>query len=181
MLRALPQRRQGDVDGDVAAADDDDPRPDSDRFAAAHGPQEVDPAEHEGLLDTVDLDQARLLRAEPEEHGVVVLAERLQAADRGAGVDRDPQHTDLVDLLVEQVGRQAIGRNSVAEHPAGLLLRLEDLDLMTVGAQVIGRREAGRAGTDDADALAGIGRDLGFRVAAPGEAVLGGLGLQAVG
>ena len=51
VLRALPQSRQGDVDGDVAAADDDDPRPDPHRFAAAHGTQEVDAAEHEGLMD----------------------------------------------------------------------------------------------------------------------------------
>ena len=56
VLRALPQRRQGDVDGDVAAADDDDPRPDPHRLAAAHGAQEVDAAEHEGLMDAVDRD-----------------------------------------------------------------------------------------------------------------------------
>ena len=57
MLRALPQGRQGDVDGDVAAADDHDPRPDAHRVAAAHGLQEVDAAEHEGLLDTLDRDR----------------------------------------------------------------------------------------------------------------------------
>ena len=42
--RALAQSRQGDVNGDVSAADDDDPRPDPHRFAAAHGMQEVDAA-----------------------------------------------------------------------------------------------------------------------------------------
>ena len=130
------------------------------------------------MLDTVDLDEARPLGAEPEEHRVEVLAERLEAADRGAGVDLDSQHPDLVDLLFQQVGRHAIGRNAVAKHAPGLLLRLEDLDVMAVGAQVVGRGEAGRAGADDADALAGIGRDLGFRVATLGEAVLGRLGLE---
>ena len=178
VLRALPQRRQGDVDGDVAAADDDDPRPDPHRFAAAHGVQEVDAAEHEGLMDAVDRDEARPLGAEAEEHGVVVLAEGLEAADRGAGVDRDAQHPDLVEFLIEQVGRQAVGRNAVAQLPAGFLQRLEDLDLVTVGAQVIGRREAGWTGADDADPLAGSGRDLGLRVTALGQAVLGRLGLQ---
>jgi len=63
MLRTLPQRRQGYVDGDIAAADDDNPRPDPHRLAAAHGMQEVDPAEHEGLLDTLDRDEARALGA----------------------------------------------------------------------------------------------------------------------
>ena len=144
----------------------------------AHGAEEVDAAEHEGLVDAVDRDQAGALRAEAEEHGVVVLAERFDAADRGAGVDRDAEHLDLLDLLVEQIGRQAVGRDAVAEHPAGLLLRLEDLDLVAVGAQVVGRGETGRPGADDADAFAGVGRQLGFRVAAVGEAVLGRLGLQ---
>ena len=158
--RALPQRRQGDVDRDVAAADDDHPRPDPHRLAAAHGPQEVDAAEHEGLMDTFDRDQARALGAEAEEHGVVVLAERIEAADLGAGVDRDAQRPDLVELLVEQVGRQAVGRNAVAQHPAGLLLLLEDLDLVTERAQVVGSGETGRTGADDADPLARVGRDL---------------------
>ena len=87
---ALAQRRQGDVDRDVATADDDDPRPDPDRFAAAHVPQEIDAPEHEGLMDTFDRDQAGPLRAEAKEHGVVVLSKRLEAADLGAGMDRDP-------------------------------------------------------------------------------------------
>ena len=129
-------------------------------------------------MDAVDREEARALGAEAEEHGVVVLAEVLEAADRGAGVDRDAEHPDLVDLLVEQVGRHAVGRDAVAQHPAGLLLRLEDLDLVTVGAQVVGRGETGRPGADDADPLARVGRQLGLRVAAVGEAVLGRLGLQ---
>ena len=82
--------------------------------------------------------QARRLGAKTEEHGVVVLPEGLKAADRGAGVDRYPQYPDLVDFLIEQVGRQAVGWNAVAQLPAGLLQRLKDLDLVTVGAQVIG-------------------------------------------
>ena len=119
------------------------------------------PAEHEGQVDAVDRQQARLLGAEAEEDGVVVLAELLEAGDRGAGVDLDAQHPDLVDLLVEQVGRQAVGGDAVAQLPAGVLMRLEDLDLVAVGAQVVGRREAGRPRADDADALAGVGRELG--------------------
>ncbi len=82
VLRALPQSRQGDVDGDVSAADDDDPRPNAHRLTAAHGVQEVDAAEHEGLMDAFDRDQARPLGAKAEEHGVVVLAEGLEAVDR---------------------------------------------------------------------------------------------------
>ena len=78
---ALPERRQGNVDGDVAAADDDDARSDQ-RLAAAHVAQEVDAAEHEGLLDAVDRDESRPLRPETQEDRVVVLPERLQPGDR---------------------------------------------------------------------------------------------------
>jgi hypothetical protein len=59
-----------------------------------------------------------------------------------------------------------------------VLLLLEDLDLVAVRAQVIRGGEAGRARADDADALAGVGRDLGLRIAAIGQAVLGSFGLQ---
>ena len=114
----------------------------------------------------------------PDEDGVVVLAEVLQPVDLGAGVDRDAQHLDLVEFLLEQLGRQPVGRNAVAQHAAGVFLRLEDLDLVAVGAQVVGRGQARRAGADDADALAAVGRDLGPGVAAVGQAMLGGLGLQ---
>ena len=129
MLCALPQRRQGHVDGHVPAADDHDPWPDAHRSAAAHGVQEVEAAEHEGLMDTLHRDEARSLGAESQEHGVVILAKGLEAGDRRTGVDGDTQRPDLVDLLIEQIRRQATGRDAIAELPAGLLQRLEDLDL----------------------------------------------------
>ena len=178
MLRALPQSGQGNVDRDVATADDHDPRPDPDRFAAADVAQEVDAPEHELLVRAVDRDELGRLGPEAQEDRVVVGFERLEAPDRGPGVDRDAQHPDLLDLLVEQVGRQAVGRDAVAQHPAGFLLRLEHLDLVTVGAQVVGRGETGRPGADDPDPLARVGCQLGSRVASVVEAVLGRLGLQ---
>ena len=103
VLRALPQRRQGDIDGDVAAADHDDPRSDANAFAAAHRAQEIDAAEDERLMHALDRQHARRLGAQADEDGVVVLAERLEAADLSAGMDRDSQHADLVELLFEQI------------------------------------------------------------------------------
>ena len=123
-------------------------------------------------------DQARALGAEAEEHGVIVLAEVVEAADGGARADLDPQRADLVEFLVEQVRREAVGGNAVAQHSAGLLLLLQDLDLVTERAQEVGRGETGRARANDADPLAGGRCDLRLRVAAVGEAVLGRLGLQ---
>ena len=58
VLRTLPQSRQGDIDGDVATPDDNDPRSNPHRFAAANGVQEVEPAKYEILLDAIDRDEA---------------------------------------------------------------------------------------------------------------------------
>ncbi len=90
----------------------------------------------------------------------------------------DAQHADLVELLLEQIGRQAVGRNAVAELPARVFQRLENLDLVAVGAQVVGSGQTGRAGADDTDALAGVRRDLRSWIAALGQAVLGRHGFQ---
>ena len=100
-MRALSECGERDVDGDVAAADDNDPRSDPDGLAAVNGSEEADPPEHEGLLDTFDLDAARLLGAEAEEDGVIVLAEGIEVVDAGVGSDRDVKYADLVELLVE--------------------------------------------------------------------------------
>ena len=178
MLGALAQGGQGHVDGDVAAADDGDPRPHLHGVAAAHGAQEVDAAQHEGPVDAVDGDEAGPLGAQAEEHGVVVGAEGVEAADGGAGVDLDAEGGDLAEFLVEQVGGQAVGGDAVAQHPAGVVLGLEDLDVVSVGAQVVGGGQAGGTGADDTDPLAGVGRQVGSGVAAVGQAVQGGGGFQ---
>ena len=116
--------------------------------------------------------------AEAKEDSVVVLTEGLKVADRGAGVDRYPQHPDLVDLLIEQVGRQAVGWNAVAELPTRMLQLFEYLDLVAAGAQIVGGGETGRTGADDADPFASVGRQLRMRIAALCEAVLSCLGLH---
>ena len=176
--RTLAQGGQRDVDGDVAATDDDDPRPDAHGSSAARGAQEVDAAEHEGEVGSFDGKQASLLRSEPEEDRIVPLAKLPDARDRGAGEDPHAQGPDLVDLLLEEVGRVAVGGDAVAQHSAGVLLRLVDLDVVPEGAEVVGRGEARWPGADDADPLPRRRSDLGPRVAAIGEAVLGRLGLQ---
>ena len=133
--------------------------------------QKVDPAEHEGLMNALDGDEARpLMRGRGTRHRSP--CGRLEAADRRAGVDYDAQRPDLVNFLIEQLRRKTVSRNSVAELPAGLLEPFEDLDLVAVGAQVVGHCATGGAGTDDTDALACIWREIRLRVAAIGQAVL---------
>ncbi len=172
LLRALAQRRQRDVDGDVAAADHHHARTDLDRHPAPDVAQEVDAAENEGLVHALDRDEARHLRAQAEEDRIVVPAEGIEAVDLRAGADGDAERGDLFAVPVEQFGRQAVGGDAVAQHAAGLRLRLEDFDGMAEDAQVVGGGEPGRAGADDADAPARRFRELGPRVAAlrPGNA-----------
>ncbi len=83
--------------------------------------QEVQSTQHHGLVDAFNRDEARPLGTEAEVHGIVVLAEGLQAGNGRIRVDLDAKHSDLIDLLLQQVGRKAIGRNAVAQLPAGVL------------------------------------------------------------
>jgi hypothetical protein len=65
------------------------------------------------------------------------------------------------DLLAQSLARQAISGDAIAHHPAGLLATVADLDLMPDPAQMVGARQAHRAGTHHQDAFSGrsAGRD----------------------
>ena len=71
-------------------------------------------------------------------------------------VEDDPHaHAlDPADLLHQIFARQAIGGDAEMQHAAGQRPGLVDLDLMAEAGQVIGGRQAARAGADDQDALA---------------------------
>ncbi len=58
----------------------------------------------------------------------------------------------------EHVARQAVGGDAVAHHPAGLGARVADLDLVPQARQVVGGRQAARAGADDQHALSAEAR-----------------------
>ena len=75
-----------------------------------------------------------------------------------------PIAEDSVDLGIEHVARQPVGRDPEAHHAAGHRPGLEDRHLVAEAAQVVRGREAGGAGTDDQNALAG---GLGGRVEGP--------------
>ena len=77
---------------------------------------------------------------------VVYLAAQRQLHSAGD----DPRH-----LGVEDLARKTIHRDPVAHHPAGRRRSIPDLDFVAEPAQVVGGREAARAGANDQDALAG--------------------------
>ena len=178
VLCPLAQGGQRHVDGDVATADDNDTRADLDCFATAHIAQEVDATQNTGLVHPLDGDETRELCAEAKKHCVIVLAEGIETIHLGAGMNGNIQRLDLFKFLVEQLGWQAIGGNAIAQHAAGFVLCLEDFDGMAEDTQVISGREAGGAGADDTDPLAGGWCQLGARVAAFSQAMLGRHGLH---
>ncbi len=79
---------------------------------------------------------------------------RLHAFDGGVVANVDAHVEDLVDLFVENVGRQAEGRDVGAHQAAGLVVLFEHDDFVAERQQVVGDGEGSGAGADAGDALA---------------------------
>ena len=86
-----------------------------------------------------------------------------------AAGDPHAQRGDPVELAVEDVARHPVGRDAVAHHPAGLLARVPDLDLVAEPGQVVGGGQPARPGADDQHPLAGADRRAG-RTTSPARA-----------
>ncbi len=69
-------------------------------------------------------------------------------------MERRPKLLYDGDLGVEHLAREALLRDSVAQHPAGLIALIEHRDLVTTLQQVVRGGESGRASPDDRHALA---------------------------
>src|SRR5581483_707730 len=81
--------------------------------------------------------------------------DRVEASIPALGFEvRDPvatgdlyaQRVHPVDLTVEDVARQPVGRDPVAHHPAGFIAGIADLHLVPEPRQVAGSREAAWTG-----------------------------------
>ena len=63
----------------------------------------------------------------------------------------------MIQLTIHHVLFQAVFRNTVAQHTAGLGLHVEDFAVVTLESQIVGTGETGRASTYDGNFLAGRG------------------------
>ena len=90
-------------------------------------------------------------------HAVIVLAQLLQGdvlADVAVRLDLYAGGQDGVDVAVQILRRQTIGRDAVAQHTAQLGLALKDLDPVAHKGEEVGRGQTGGAAADDGDLLA---------------------------
>ena len=105
--------------------------------------------------------------ADADEHGLVALVlEALEgevAAERLAVLEARAHGLDHLDLALELGTRQAVGRDGLHEHAAGLGLGLEHDRLVAQPGEEVGGGEAGGTGADDghlAGRVLGVLQDL---------------------
>ena len=79
----------------------------------------------------------------------------LEVGDPVVTRDPDSHRRDPLDLRIEHVARQPVGRDPVAHHPARLGAGVADLDIVPEPRQVVGGGEPARARTDDQHTLSG--------------------------
>ena len=84
---------------------------------------------------------------------------RRASAKLDAQLDLNPVIENLLDLVVEHVARQAVGRHAQAKHAAEERTGLEQSDAVALLGQIPGRRQAGRTATDDGDFLPRLHRE----------------------
>ena len=165
--RAAALRYAGRVDRDIAAAHDDHLAGHL-HLAGVRRVEEVDGRGRAGERLARDAGQLAALAADGHVEALVALlaqaGDRDVLADLHAALDVDADLLHDVDLGLDDVLLQLIGRDAVAEHAAGLLVLLEHRRLVAHGGEVVGAAQAGRAAADDGDLLLPAVLDVGADV-----------------
>ena len=152
-------RHAGHIHGHVSAADDDDVALQTDRVILIGPRQEADAELDAFRVLTGHAGPAATLQADGQIEGLIALS--LEVLDRDvfsdfhAAFELDAHLAKHVDLRLDDVLFQTEGRNSVHQHTAGTALLLKYGDVVAAGPQIIGRRHAGRASTDDRHLVVG--------------------------
>ena len=132
--------------------------PDVDLAVALEVAEEVDGRDDPGSVLAGAAHGVGAEGAQGEEDGVVLGAQVVQLdvdAEAHAGLQLDAHAPEDVELVVDDVARQAVAGDAVAEHAPGMRHGLEDRDGVPFEARVEGGGEAGGPAADDRDALAG--------------------------
>ena len=156
-LGAEPFRDARGVHGRVAAADDADDAPERRGAALFHLLHQRDGVDDLAAVHGRDIEMVGDLGADAEKHRIEsaggLLGEHIVHAR--VAMDRHAHRLDARDLLHESFARQAVGRNAVMHHAAGLGVGIADLDLVSEAAQLIRARQPRGTSADHEHALAG--------------------------
>ena len=141
----------------VAAADDTDHAPERRRATLFHALHERHGIDDLAAVHGRNIEMVGDVGADPEEHGVERACGLLgqHVGHTRVANDPHPHRLDTPDLPVDPLAWEAVRRNPVAHHPARFGVRIADLDVVATASQLVGARQAGRAGADDEDALTG--------------------------
>ena len=113
-----------------------------------------------GVVPARDVELFALGRAAADKHGVELAAveKRLEAVHRRVVADLDAHIDDVADFFVEDLLGQTERRDVDAHQPARPRQFLEDGDGVAERHQIVGDRQRGRTGADEADLLAVLDR-----------------------
>ncbi len=75
------------------------------------------------------------------------------AADSSVQLQRDAEVEDALDFPVQDMGREPVVGDAVAQHAACHFMLIVDRHRVSAARHLIGEREAGGAGADHPDAL----------------------------
>ena len=154
--RAQSLRGSRGVHRGVAAAVDDDASPEHGAVAFFESVEHRYGVEHLGGVARRDLGVLAALGADADERGVEteLAHRRLDVADRAVHDERDAHVGDAPDLGVDDVARQSVLGDAVAQHAPGQRRGFVDHDLVAQQAKVVGRGQARGPGSYDEDTLA---------------------------
>ncbi len=136
----------------MAAADNNCPGSHRHSLTGVDHLKEFDGTEDIWGIFALDSKFESLMGANTDEDSVKLslqVIKTLILADHRIAPDLDPQPDDGVDLRVQDITRQSVRRDAVAEHTAGLGKGLEHGDRVAVPRQLEGATQAGRTCTDN--------------------------------
>lgn len=151
------------VDSDIAAADHDNLAQHC-RVAPSHGLLQIMDSDIGAFCGIVcDARATSALAADCDIEGLIALLLEVYKgdvfADLDATADLDALILDEVDLLLDDILLELVGRDAVLHHAARKLMLLEYGWLIAKEGQVVGTGQTCRAGTDDCDLLVEVSLD----------------------
>ena len=155
-VRAVAQARPRAVHRGIATTDDDDVRADLKGLTEVRLLHEVDAVVDTFEVTARDIQGDRVHRPGGDGDGIEVSLQLLEAdvlADGRVVHECGPEAFDEADVHLDRLARQPEGRDADEHRAAGIREAVVDGDLIALGRELAGDRDAGRSGPDDRDTL----------------------------